>query len=149
MGCVVRRNVRNCECPVTGGSDKQHPASLAIFDAYVALPLDAIRPRSTTCVLEFGKPMKTMSTFDGTTLYEILQHYDRGVSPPVVTCAFLGETYTPTDALLCGVPPAGGEWSTDRKLYTSHVEDQGLQRETLGVQSRHLMDRIDDEPVWL
>lgn len=72
----------------------------------------------------------SMSTFDGTTLYEILQHYDRGVSPPVVTRALLGEAYTPTDALLCGVPPAGGEWSTDWKLYAAHLEEQGLPRES-------------------
>lgn len=72
----------------------------------------------------------SMSTFDGTTLYEILQYYDRGASPPVVTRALLGEAYTPTEALLCGVPPAGGEWSLDWKLYSAHLEEQGLPRES-------------------
>lgn len=75
----------------------------------------------------------SMSTFDGTTLYEILQHYDRGVSPPVVTRALLAETFTPTDALLCGVPPAGGEWSTDWKLYAKNLESVGLPRETMVI----------------
>ena len=40
----------------------------------------------------------------------------------------------------------------DRKL-KQLVADQGFDKhilqDVLGVQSRHLVDRVDDEPVWL
>lgn len=68
------------------------------------------------------------SPADDTTLYEILQHHERGILPPVVTKTLLGEAFTPIDALLSGVCPAGGEWSTDWRRWTEHLEAQGLPR---------------------
>ena len=73
------------------------------------------------------------SPADDTTLYEILQHHERGILPPVVTKALLGEAFTPVAALLYGVPPAGGEWSTDWRLWTEHLEKRGLPRETIAI----------------
>lgn len=72
-----------------------------------------------------------IKSIDDTTLYEVLQHHERGILPPVVTKTLLGEAHTPTDALLSGVCPAGGEWSVDWRLWTQHLEAQGLPRATV------------------